>query len=193
MFCPACGKEIPDESRYCLLCGKSPHATVGAAIKSAERKPEQSHALRNVAIIVLAAVALFVAARVLLNNGAGGVPGSSASSTPPPEPLTPPSFVVKAGQISYFDFTVTGRAAKVSGRFEATGGSGNDIEAVITDADGFENWKNGHSARVFFQTGKTTIGNITVALRPGTYYLAFNNKFSLLTDKTITGDITLYR
>jgi NMD protein affecting ribosome stability and mRNA decay len=28
MFCPSCGKEIPDESRYCLACGKSPSAIV---------------------------------------------------------------------------------------------------------------------------------------------------------------------
>src|SRR5579864_1652232 len=23
MFCPSCGKEIPDQSKFCLVCGKS--------------------------------------------------------------------------------------------------------------------------------------------------------------------------
>lgn len=190
MFCPACGKEIPDDSLFCLKCGKSPHATVGAS-KPLEREPvEESHAFRNILILVIAAIFLFLGVKALSNNAAG-LPGS-ASSMPAPLPLIPPSFVVKAGQISYFDFTITGGNSRVGGRFEAMGGSGNDIEVVITNADGFENWKNGHQATVFYQSGKTTIGNINVTLGPGTYYLAFNNKFSLIADKTITGDITLY-
>jgi hypothetical protein len=64
---------------------------------------------------------------------------------------------------------------------------------AIADADGFENWKNGHQAHVMYGSDKTTIGNINVTLPPGTYYLGFNNKFSMLTDKTVTSDITLYR
>jgi hypothetical protein len=108
MFCPACGKEIPDDSLFCLKCGKSPHATVGASKAAAIREPDDSHILRNIVILVVLAGALFVGVKALSNNGSG-VPGS-ASSTPAPLPLTPPSFVVKAGQISYYDFTITGVA-----------------------------------------------------------------------------------
>jgi hypothetical protein len=190
MFCPACGKEIPDDSVFCMKCGKSPHATVGASKPAAVREPEDAHIFRNIVILVIAAVCLFAGVKALSNNGSG-VPGS-ASSTPPPLPLTPPSFVVKAGQISYFDFTITGASAHVRGRFEASGGSGNDIQVAIADADGFENWKNGHTAHVMYGSDKTTIGNINVTLAPGTYYLGFNNKFSMLTDKTVTSDITVY-
>jgi hypothetical protein len=55
------------------------------------------------------------------------------------------------------------------------------------------NWKNGHPARVLYQTEKiTTVGTINVPIsQPGTYYLAFNNQFSILSDKTITGYIQL--
>jgi hypothetical protein len=121
MFCPACGKEIPDDSLFCMKCGKSPHATVGASKPVARVEPEDSHIFRNILILVVLAVALFVGVRALSNNGSG-VPGS-ASSTPLPLPLTPPNFVVKAGQISYFDFTITGGSARVHGRFEASGGA----------------------------------------------------------------------
>ena len=42
-----------------------------------------------------------------------------------------------------------------------------------------------------YQSGKITVGNVNTLLGPGTYYLAFNNGFSLLTAKTITASIAL--
>ena len=109
-----------------------------------------------------------------------------------PEPLFNGSEVVKAGAIYYIHFTVGG-PARVSGRIEASGGSGNDIQAVLATADEFQNWENGHQARVLFQTDKTTVATIDVPIsKAGTYYLGFSNRFSTLTDKTITGNVVLY-
>ena len=82
---------------------------------------------------------------------------------------------------------------RVVGRFNVAGGSGNDIEAIITDEDDFENWKNGHPARTLYSTGgKTTVGNIDVAVpATGTYYLGFNNRFSAFADKFVDGNVEL--
>ena len=143
---------------------------------------EKSHTLRNVAIGVIVIIAVLVIYKNLRT--------STDPSPQTTEILTPESFAVPAGQIQYFSFTLTG-LGRVVGRFQASGGSGNDIEAVITNADGFENWKNGHEARVFYQSGKVTVGNINTSLVRGTYYLAFDNRFSVLTDKTIVSNIVL--
>jgi hypothetical protein len=94
---------------------------------------------------------------------------------------------VGPGGFYYVSFHLN-NTARIVGRFQASGGS-NDIQAVIADADEFENWKNGHAARLIYQTDRTTVGKIDSLLRPGDYYLGFNNQFSLLTSKTITGDI----
>ena len=104
--------------------------------------------------------------------------------------LTPSVFTVKAGSMSSFPFTVD-RPAHVFGRFQAAGGDGNDIEAVIADAGNFANWQNGQPARVVYQSDKVTAGSIEVMLGPGQYDLAFNNRFSLLADKSVTASIVL--
>jgi hypothetical protein len=53
---------------------------------------------------------------------------------------------------------------RVVGRFTAAGGgfvSRNDIRAVITDEDDFENWKNGHQAKALYATPSwITVGTI---------------------------------
>jgi|SRR5580704_11245549 hypothetical protein len=108
------------------------------------------------------------------------------------ETLISGAVVVKAGTIYYIRFTVDG-SARVVGRFQATGGGGNDIKAVIASSDEFENWQNGHQAHVLFQTGRTSVATLNVPIRaPGTYYLGFDNKFSLVSDKTVAGNVVLF-
>jgi hypothetical protein len=80
----------------------------------------------------------------------------------------------------------------VVGSFRASGGSGNDIAAVLAAECEFENWINGHQARVLFATGKLTTGQLNVPItQSGTYILAFNDRFSLSTPKTVAADIEL--
>jgi hypothetical protein len=184
MFCPSCGTQIPDSSRYCLACGKSPTATITAGKPVEREEPgRESHTLRNILVgfIVLFALYLGAKSEYLSSVGIGQR-----------EPLISGAMVVKAGTIYYVRFTVDG-SARVVGRFEAAGGRGNDIQAVIASSDEFENWQNGHQAHVLYNTGKTTVATLNVPIsQPGTYYLGFNNKFSLVSDKTITGNIILY-
>ncbi len=74
----------------------------------------------------------------------------------------------------------------VTGKFVTSGGSGNDIVAVLTDGLNFANWINGHQAQVYWQTaGQQTTGAFQVTLRPGTYYFGLSNRFSDVTAKQV--------
>ena len=187
MFCPSCGHQNPDNARYCMVCGKSPNAAITPAPTKtdAPRQPKtkQSHALRNTLIVLAIAVAGYV---FVISPRQGPLSETHADI------LTPFQFTVKAGSIYYVRFDAP-TASRVVGRFVASGGQGNDVQVVVANADSFENWKNGHPAQVLYQTDKTTVGTLNVSIpQPGTYYLGFNNKFSMFADKTVAGRIQLY-
>jgi hypothetical protein len=139
---------------------------------------KKSHMLRNIAAPVLLCVVAFVVAR--LNQRVSFKQ----------DVLTPSVFTVKAGSIASFPFDVF-KPGRVLGRFEATGGSGDDIEAVVTNARDWENWKNGREARVVYGSGRIAKGRIDIAVQPGQYFLAFDNRFSALADKTIAASVVL--
>jgi len=91
---------------------------------------------------------------------------------------------VAAGKFQSYSFRVADRAV-VTGRFQAKGGAGNDIEAYILDYDGFVNWSNNHSAPAYYNSGRLTVGTIKTTLSAGTYYLVFNNRYSPADAKTV--------
>jgi hypothetical protein len=74
----------------------------------------------------------------------------------------------------------------INGRFEAKGGSGNDVEVFILDQDGLTNWKNGHSTPTYYNSGRKTVGTFKVTLNPGNYFLIISNTFSTYTSKAVT-------
>jgi hypothetical protein len=44
---------------------------------------------------------------------------------------------------------------------------------------------------MYYDSGEVTVGKIDVRLKPGTYYLVFDNSFSGLSNKAITSDIQI--
>ncbi len=116
--------------------------------------------------------------------------------------LSPSVFAVKAGSLSSFSFSVY-KDGRVLGRFQTANGNDpavvNDgvadaesmIVAVILDARDFENWKNGRPAPALYRSERTQRGGFDIALPPGQYFLAFDNRFSPLTDKKITASVIL--
>lgn len=99
-------------------------------------------------------------------------------------PLATGAFTVGAGQHRYWRFVVSNRAT-ISGKFQAQGGSGNDIEVFILNEDGYINFKNGHSTPTFYNSNRATVGTINITLGAGVYYLVFNNGYSLMTPKAV--------
>jgi len=152
---------------------------------------------------VVLAVLIALAFLAVFNEGtrsAAAGPSSAShlfrTSVPRTESLASGEFVVRARGIWYKTIKVdTTRMSnvRVTGHFTASGGSGNDIAAILTTQDDFENWKNGHRASALYSTSKTTVGNINVTITtPGTYYLAFSNTFSAFTDKNVSAEIDLH-
>ena len=82
---------------------------------------------------------------------------------------------------------------KMQGHFTATGGSGNDIEVYLLNQDEYTNWENHHQTPTYYNSGKVTTGEANVVLPSdaGTYYLVFNNKFSLVSPKAVDENFTM--
>lgn len=82
--------------------------------------------------------------------------------------------------------------ASIKGSFTATGGSGNDVQVAIGDQMNITNWTNGHQSSVIWETpGQVTTGAFDVKLKPGTYFLVISNRFSVLSDKSVTVEANL--
>lgn len=101
------------------------------------------------------------------------------------------AFTVKAGDAKYWTFRVGSDGANVVGRFRAEGGSGNDIKCLILDADSFENWRNGHRVKTYYNSEKITVANININLPEGEYVLVFDNTFSGLSNKAVTANVEM--
>jgi hypothetical protein len=127
-----------------------------------------------------------------------GATAAKPSPLPPPVPKTryvpvnqkiaTGQIVVKARGFVQYQITITAEMVQpvLTGNFNTSGGRGRDILAAIIDDDNYANWINGHQARAYWSTpGRETTGTFEVRLPPGTYHLAFSNKFSLLADKEI--------
>lgn len=115
--------------------------------------------------------------------------------TPHTQVITNSATTVRAVGYAYYKFVVPPGATNVSieGRFTATGGTGNDIEVFILSADAFVNFQNGHGTSTYYNSGKLTQASINAVLPgAGTYYLVFNNGFSLITPKAVQATVTLH-
>jgi hypothetical protein len=101
---------------------------------------------------------------------------------------------VGAGKIVFYKIPIQNmHDARVTGHFVAYGGSGNDIGTFIAEEKEFGEWLDGRPSKVRYQSGRVTTGDIDVKLPllNATYYLCFNNKFSVLSAKTVDADVTL--
>jgi hypothetical protein len=191
MFCLSCGKELPDGSGFCNHCGK-PTATTAPAPQKKEGVP----ILRVIGfgLLILVLVGLLISR---LNSPTGSQPSANqVTSQPILVPMSTKLFtgqtVVKAGGYVTNKFTVEPgmQNFRVVGQFNASGGTGNDIQVVLADEDEFQNWINGHQTNVFYSTEKITTGKLDVGnLAPGRYVLALSNTFSTFTDKYVFAEI----
>jgi len=189
MFCPACGKELPDGSAFCLKCGKP---TV------APQAPQKKGGVPPLRLIGIALLFFVLVGVYWSQNRPSPTPSKPTPNQHAPilVPMSTKLFtgqiIVKAGGYVTNKFTVdpSMRNFRVTGHFNASGGTGNDIQIVLADEDEFQNWINGHEAKVFYSTPKITTGKLDVgALGPGRYVLAFSNTFSTLTDKQIFAEV----
>src|SRR5262245_54387154 len=105
------------------------------------------------------------------------------------------SFTINAGRFVFYTIppNVNGAPVRVTGLFEAQGGR-NDIECYVMDEAGFTNFKNGDSASTYYNSGRTTVGNIHAMLSPRgqNYYVVFSNAFSRITPKAVKASVIAF-
>ena len=150
-------------------------------------------------VIVLALFAWFANNAVQQEKAKSTRPFSEVQFTPVQQLHTTTigsgAVTVPASNYTYFTLPVPARAnnVRVQGHFSATGGSGNDIEVFLLNADQYTNWQNGHSTPTFYNSGKVTVGDANAVLPSdaGTYYLVFNNRFSMFSPKAVEEHFTL--
>lgn len=193
MYCPSCGANIPDQSTFCLACGKP------AAAPALPRKESKSPTfLRIFLLLVLGALAIVLVSNLVHDSDkkGGGLVGSLQRPlmTKKSRTILAQEVVVKPGSIYWVRFPVEPgvKDARVVGQFRASGGLGNDISGVIASESQFENWKNGHSASVFYDSGKVTVGDVNVDIPAGgTYCFGLSNTNSLISEKRVSVNLEL--
>lgn len=80
MFCPSCGKEIPEDSRFCLGCGKAIHVVAGPAPKSPKGLADRQTAFRA-AFITFAGLILLGGVAVYYESTTGRASGATPATT----------------------------------------------------------------------------------------------------------------
>jgi hypothetical protein len=83
------------------------------------------------------------------------------------------------------------RDIAITGRFTASGGTDNAIEAFVFDQDNYVNWINSSPSRALYQSGTVAVGAINLPLRQtGKYYLVFSGKRNIV-GRRINADLKL--
>jgi len=224
MFCNECGSQVPDGAKFCHQCGK-PSATSTAvtgtssgAAQAVQMSPEPrvavspstsihkktSNSTRSLFVLILLGVLGWLIYSVAHQNDTQIRPAPFVAPRPVVQPVTASlgqkAFTIGAGSYYYVKFTIPPRSTDVQmeGRFQATGGSGNDVEVIVLNEDEFTNWQNRHSVQTFYNSGRMTVGEVDAHLPSTgtsdstTYYLIFNNAFSVFSNKAVSTDITLH-
>lgn len=200
MFCTQCRTELPEGSQFCSKCGATQSAqSYGSVFKV--RRSSGRRLFRAIALVGLGIIVFLVIARSLVRtnqtNSANAFLKQMASiaAQPHEQNIADQAITVKADGYAYYKFIVPSDATNVSvdGHFSASGGFGNDIEVYLLDEDGFANWQNRHPVTPYYNSGRLTQGQIHASLSvSGSYYLVFNNNFSLITPKAVQVLATLH-
>jgi hypothetical protein len=201
VFCSKCGIETPDDSQFCRKCGQAvgpPATSSTVATAPVIVKPKQKLVRTPFVIAGLLFVSLLIYGFYASTKSSGNHAASSVDLLTKQQRTTTisnPALSINALSFNYFKLDVPSGATSVllHGNFTASGGVGNDVEVLLLPENDFVNWKNGHAAKTYYNSGKVTVGtlNVTLPTDAGTYYLVFNNKFSLLSLKTVRVDAAL--
>jgi hypothetical protein len=187
--CPECGSDISDQRPSCPKCGYPTKNNTLFSAPQINRPIRKSSISKWLAFLLL----LIILALILKNNhsriGNSFIPSNHTIS------LVQGSIIAKAGYYRSYEFSTIPNASnnRLSGRFQASGGTGDDIRVLIMTKDDYTNFVNGHSARSYYDSGQKTVSNIDVTLPSGSqkYVLVFDNTFSFVADKEVNANIKL--
>jgi type II secretory pathway pseudopilin PulG len=163
------------------------------ATSAIPQPPAQSHAVRNLGLMVIVIIIVLMSVLVLGfrgSRGAGDVTQSTQTFN-----IVNSLITVNAGDYEYYQLYVPSGATnvQVQGSFTASGGFGNNIEVLIMDTTDFINWQTGHQANAYYDSGQLTTSNFDVHLPSGsaTWYLVYSNTFSFNSQKNVNTQANL--
>jgi len=141
--------------------------------------------MQRLFVIVIAALGI---------SGCYGAKYHTAAKGPHFYTIVNESFVVAPRNYKPFKIEVpegTTRA-RVEGTFSASGAN-NDIEVLLLDEHQYLNWQNSHHFKAVYESGRVTADKIAADLsaEPATYYMVFDNRFSMMSNKGVVADIKL--
>ena len=209
MYCQQCGTDLPNYSAFCLACGTPvDNVAQGFSLFSLTKNVSRVPVLVFVLLMGGFTVFLLMLNRTHHANQQLDLSKSSEASflslptllptisiVPHEEKLFSGSIAINAHSMHFINFTVHPQMKNVhmSGHFQAYGGRRNDVQVIICSNDDFINFRNGHQAQSFYNSNKITVGDIDVSIPPiaGDYVLAFNNTFSIVSGKTVNGEVSL--
>lgn len=176
-----------------------PQSTVAPPTKSPKSRTIGRFLGLSLILLLILAIGFFWYNSSTTNTSTLGSGSRPLLNLPVPQvrsvPITDTALTVSAVSYSWIMFSVPpdSTMVAVNGHFAATGGSGNDIQVYVLTEDGFVNFKNNHEAQSYYNSGRETEGTISATLpnQSATYYLVFDNRFSLLTPKAVTANATL--
>lgn len=107
-------------------------------------------------------------------------------------PVVRSTFRVDAAKANYFQFKLPSyfRDGRIAGNALATGGAGNDIRVLILTEQQFQVWTRSPRPEALYDSGqrRSVVLRVPVS-NPGTYYVVFDNRFSVLSPKNVEADI----
>jgi len=147
---------------------------------------KKSHLIRNIAIATIVIILFFIVVNYI-------VIVTYRSSTPTTFTFSN-TINISPSSFEYLRINVPSSAkdATLSIYFIVQGGSGNDIRCYVMDPTSFVNWENNQQSYFMYNSGQVTTAKATIILPgPGTYYIVFDNTFSVFSYKIVNYTITL--
>lgn len=121
-------------------------------------------------------------------------PAASPTTYNLTETVVSGAFIVEPRTFKPFKITLTPGMtnARLEGSFTASGAR-NDIEVTLLNEAQYANWQNRQRFDAAYVSGRVTSAKIAVTLPagPGTYYVVFSNRFSIISNKAVTADVQL--
>ena len=201
MFCTKCATDLQDDSQFCRKCGQPQQRGVsvggglGVAPAAIPPQPKSNPAVRIPVIVGILLIGFAGWFMSYLNQQARVNAVHQPSIQLHRYTIGTGTLTANPANYTFYPLEVPVGATNVrmQGHFSASGGAGNDVEVFLMNQDEYTNWQNRHATGTFYKSGRVTVGDVNVTLPEGAgkYYLVFNNRFSLFSQKVVAQNITL--
>src|SRR6266404_1125844 len=133
---------------------------------------------------------LFLALALVLGNQSSPLPAEAQQDRE--IPVVRSTFKVDPAKAAYWSFKIPTYVmdGRIAGNALAAGGAGNDIRVLVLTERQFQLWQQNQPIQGLFDSGQRRSVVLSVRVSdPGTYFVVFDNRFSLVSPKNVSADI----